>query len=64
MQCPYPRVCQMTNETAEVVGVEGKTILVIGSQSPWLESILISRLVLEKLPIIEKILFIEEQLKF
>jgi len=43
LQCPYPRVCQMTDEAAEVVGVEGKTILVIGSQSPWLESILISR---------------------
>jgi len=40
---PYPRACEMTNEAAGVVNVEGKTILVIGSQSPWLESILINR---------------------
>ena len=53
----------MTDEAAEVVGVEGKTILVIGSQSPWLESILIARLVFNQLPTIEKILMIEEQLK-
>ena len=30
-------------EAAEVVNVTGKTILVIGSQLPWLEAVLLAR---------------------
>ena len=33
------------SKAAETVGVEGKTILVIGTQQPWLEAVLLAKLV-------------------
>jgi len=40
---PYVGASEKTYEAANVVNVTGKNVLVIGSQSPWLEAVLLSR---------------------
>jgi len=39
----YPGCTKLIEEAAEVINVTGKTVLVIGSQTPWLEAVLIHR---------------------
>jgi len=39
----YSGASLLIDEAAEFINVTGKTVLVIGSQSPWLEAVLISR---------------------
>jgi len=55
----YAGASQLVNEAAEFVNVSGKTILVIGSQDPWLEAVLLSRNA-SKIVTVEYGLFISE----
>jgi len=42
-QNDYVRAHEKTDDAAEAANVTGKVVLVIGSQSPWLEAVLITR---------------------
>ena len=37
----YPGSGRLVSQAADFVGVKGKTVLVIGTQHPWLEAILL-----------------------
>ena len=42
-QNSYTRAYEKTDEAAEAANVTGQVVLVIGSQSPWLETVLLVR---------------------
>lgn len=39
----YGGASEMINKAAETIGLQGKTILVIGTQQPWLEAVLLTK---------------------
>ena len=53
----YPGSAQLVSEAADVIGLEGKRVLVVGTQNPWVEAILLSKRAAEVLMLVQSLIF-------
>ena len=41
--CPYTEAPQLVSQAADYLNITGKRVLVIGTETPWLEAVLLQR---------------------